>query len=89
MFYQWFKGSHSGSCEYASSYYLVVGMPISMGRRDHPSGATHEASTYQLSSPRGYPFFDTNLEGTKGLSLPKWRNIARNDFSTILMKSMH
>jgi hypothetical protein len=69
MFYYWFKGIHSGSCEHASSYYLVACVPISMRSRDHPSGTTPKGSSYHPSSPKGYPCSDTNLEGPKGLSV--------------------
>ena len=68
MFYQWSKRSYQGSCEHASFYYLVAGMSISQGSRDHPPGAILKGSIYHSSLPRVYPCSDPNFEGPKDLS---------------------
>jgi hypothetical protein len=89
MFYQWLKGSHQGSCEHASSYYLVAGMPISTGSRDHPSGPTLKATFPNHPHPRGYPNSDTNLEGPKGISNRNGGTSSSKEFAITVMKSIH
>jgi hypothetical protein len=68
---------------------MVAGLPISTGSRDHSSGPPLHVVVTNHPHPRGYPSSDTNFEGPKGISQPKWQNVGSKEFAITVMKSIH